>query len=368
MTPQTKIALLGCLVVGWTACRDFGSSSVGGTGGRPPTAAGAAGIAESGQNAGGSGKAFGGLSGHGGEHEGGGGADGGMGDGGNAGRRSAGGVSGGAGAVNSGGEADVAGDGSDQSSPARLSPSQIDGLTLWLEASEELCRRDANDQVESCSDQSSHANDAVQLDSQRRPTFVAKGSNGRPTLRFDDDPSALIVADNASLRFGTGDFAYLAVASWHNEEFEIDGYAGYGLVVAKQYKVSPYDGVVLYANFPSDGGPGSLPSMRRFAAQIEVVENVAISATNHVNDDTFRLYSARRVGGELQIYINGSLEGRTVIDGDGNVDAVGEDLVIGGYPGSPLRGEISEVVVIGGPLSDDDFAALQRGLLEKYAL
>jgi hypothetical protein len=108
--------------------------------------------------------------------------------------------------------------------------------------------------------------------------------------------------------------------------------------------------------------------MRRFAAQLQVVETVAFSYSNELNDNVFRLYVARRLGTDLELFINGILEGRSVITGQPNVDTLNEPLVIGGYHVQPLRGDVSELVVIGGALSDGEFHALQRGLMAKYEL
>jgi hypothetical protein len=74
------------------------------------------------------------------------------------------------------------------------------------------------------------------------------------------------------------------------------------------------------------------------------------------------------VGTDLELYINGALEGRTVITGQANVDALNEPLVLGGYDVQPLRGDISELIVIGGALTDTELQALQRGLMAKYEL
>jgi hypothetical protein len=247
-------------------------------------------------------------------------------------------------------------------------PSDLPGLALWLEATSALCTRDATEEVSRCADQSRNGNDAVQPESLRQPTFVPESSHDHATLRFDNDPSTLLVADHESLHFGGSDFSYLVVARWRNSPQAVSGYSGYGILLAKQYQWHPYFGVALYANFPSPGRPGDLPAMRRFAAQLEVVEAVALSYSNQLNDDIFRLYAARRVGSDLQLYVNGTLEGRSVITGQVNVDALNEPLVLGGNWSQPLRGDISEVVVIGGALSDGEFKALQRGLIAKYEL
>jgi hypothetical protein len=249
---------------------------------------------------------------------------------------------------------------------SQLVPSNIAGLALWLEATNSLCERDGMDEVSRCFDQSGHSNNATQSDSAQQPTFITTTPTGHPSLRFDDDPSTLLVANSDSLHFGEGDFTYLAVARWSNEEaLDLPSYGGYGILLAKQYKWGPrYEGLALYANYPA----GGQPSMRRFAAQLEAVENVVLSASNHLNDDVFRLYVARRVGADLQLYIDGASEGHTVITGVVNADALNEALNIGGYPGNPLRGDISELVVIGGSLTDAQLAALQRGLIAKYQL
>ena len=246
-----------------------------------------------------------------------------------------------------------------------LAPSEFAGLVLWLAVTSGSCSRNEEDQVSHCQDLSGYANHAVQSNTFAPPTFVAHTLTGHPTLRFDDEPSQLVVADDSSLQFGEGDFTCLVVARWRNQAEHREGYGGYGLLVTKQYRDWPFRGIAMYANFPS---PYDQPSMRRLAVQLEAVEAVAISNSNHLNDDAFRLYVARRVGSTVEARINGNAESRTPILNPANIDAVSQPLIIGGYLGTPLRGDVSEVVILAGSVDDDDLVRLERALMEKHAL
>lgn len=246
-----------------------------------------------------------------------------------------------------------------------LAPSEFAGLVLWLPVTAASCSRNEEDEVSHCQDLSGYGNDAVQSETFAAPTFIPETLTGHPTLRFDDEPSQLVVADDSSLQFGEGDFTWLVVARWRNHAVPSEGYTGYGLLVTKQYRYWPYSGIAMYANFPS---PYNQPSMRRLGVQLEAVETVALSNSHRLNDDAFRLYVARRVGSTLEARINGNAESRTPILGPANIDAVSQPLIVGGYLGSPLRGDVSEMVILAGSVDEEDLVRLERALMEKHSL
>jgi hypothetical protein len=246
-----------------------------------------------------------------------------------------------------------------------LLPSDFEGLALWLEATDDSCNYDEFDQVSLWSDGSGNANHAAQPSLTAQPTLLRSVLNGRGVLHFDDEPSTLSVPDSPSLRFAQGDFAYLFVMRWSNDHTPTQTYTGAGSVLAKVIAPYPYTGVAFFANQQSVYGA---PAMRRFALQMELGGPLALSYRDHLNDDVFRLYCARRVGSDVELRINGDFDARVELVDPLDVDAYGSSMSIGGWAGNQFRGDIAEIVVVGGSTSPQDFARLERGLMNKYAL
>lgn len=274
----------------------------------------------------------------------------------------------------------AAGQGGDSLVPAEeLAPNDFPTLVLWLEASEEACSVDVADNVWACRDGSSYGNDAFERPSYDVPKYARAVINGHAALHFEplfdsngDYPTTLQVADTQSMRFGADDFAYVVVMRWNNSEkvrfrtAYVYSYNGSGGILSKQNGVPPYNGIFLMANLPSpflgaDAGT-------RFAVQLSVDGPLAISYSDGLNDNAFRVYTLRRRGTDLALRINGDREGGTKLKP--NVDASGEDgaLLLGGVIGQPLRGDIAELVGLKGNFTDDELHALEQHLIVKYAL
>ncbi len=277
----------------------------------------------------------------------------------------------GAGGISDTGEAGMGGEVSGEGGaggapePTSIEPGDLEGLALWLEVSTDTCVRDAQDQVSSCADLSGNANHAAQADAALQPTFIAANLPSRPALRFDDEPSILLIADSPTLRFGEGDCTFMLVGRWRNDHLPTATYAGAGVMLAKQNQTFPYEGMVFFANYQSLYGA---PSMRRLGIQLALGGTLALSASGNLNDDVFRLYVARRVGQDLEVRINGAFEGRTRINEPTSIDGAGQPLILGGQVGYQLRGDISELVVIGGALPESDLVRLENGLRTKHGL
>ncbi|HKY35027.1 MAG TPA: hypothetical protein VJN18_03740 [Polyangiaceae bacterium] len=254
-----------------------------------------------------------------------------------------------------------------------LEPSAIEGLTLWLTAGKEWCSEVANHEVTSWTDRSSHHNDAKERRGVARPKYLEITLTGHPSLRFEAAPSNLVVPDHRSLRFGEGDFAYVVVARLRNDPqpaYDAHGeviYAGSGSILSKLEAPAPHRGIAMFANYPTpDHGS---QAYRRLAVQLSLGGVLTLSYTDRVNDDVFRVYTARRkAGSDIEIRINGEPEGRSMISGALDVSAEGSDLLIGGWGIQPFAGDISEIVALRGSIDDRQLAGLERGLLEKYRL
>jgi hypothetical protein len=270
-----------------------------------------------------------------------------------------------------GGSINAAGAAGDVVEP--LEPSAMEGLALWLTAGKEWCSEVDNHEVTSWVDRSGNHNDAKERPGVARPKFLEITLTGHPTLRFDAAPSNLAVPDHKSLRFGEGDFAYVVVARLRNDPqpaYGDDGqviYAGAGSILSKLEAPAPHRGIAMFANYPTpDHGA---QAYRRLAVQLALGGVLTLSYTDQVNDDVFRVYTARRkAGSDIEIRINGEHEGRSMISGALDVSAEGFELLIGGWGIQPFVGDISEIVALRGSVDDRQLAGLERGLFEKYRL
>lgn len=267
---------------------------------------------------------------------------------------------------------------------AAIDPASLKGagLVMWLQADE--CSLDSNDRVESCSDLSGADNDATQLDPVRRPLHQSLALNGHAALRFDgasSPPSAfaasiLRVEDNESLHFGRGDFAVVVVARWSNDPkviytvnngFATVHYAGYAGLIQKTEVNSPYTGISLFANYPL--GSVNVPTIPRFAAQLEFAKSVVFSTSTDLNDDSFRVLTAHRFDDDkLRVRINGQPQNLSQVSANLDLSAYYQPLLIGGQDAQPLRGDIVEVLVVKGATSDATLLGLETQLMQRYSL
>lgn len=281
------------------------------------------------------------------------------------------GASGGEGGV--GGESGVSSaSGGEGGAPVGLvEPDDFDGLVLWLKASS--CSFDSNLRVSSCPDESGLDNDAVAPAEERRPKLLATALNGHDCLEFDGgDPaptnvvaSRLSVADAASIRFGTDEVSVVLAARWRNPHHVTSTYGGYGGLLHKAEPISPFRGLAVFANYPASYAQ---QSVRRLAVQLELSTSLAFSYSVNLNDDEFRVYSARRAGERLEVRINGRSEGAAQVSPETDLSALGEPILIGGQDNAPLRGDIAEIVLIRGATTESMLAGLERGLMLKYGL
>ncbi len=277
-----------------------------------------------------------------------------------------------------GGEGGVSGEGQG-GAPILLLPSDFARLGLWLEADETHCLRDATDHVVQWGDQAEDAQNPANAVNERMPLFVAGVQAGHAVVHFEahtvapnaaEEPSLLVLADQGSLQLGSEDFAYVAVARWSNPLVRrLDGanplYEGVGTLLRKQEKFG-LKGVSLMANYVNDSSQGL--ALSRFAVDLGLDNGLALSSSIHLNNDVFRVVVARRVDAELSVRINGVKEGATQIEDDLELGAIGEDLYLGGVSARPFVGDIAEIVLIRGKLSDFSLTALERQLLRKYEL
>jgi hypothetical protein len=254
------------------------------------------------------------------------------------------------------------------------SPDDFAGLVLWLEATDTDCQVDEAGRIAHCFDKSGNLNDAVREELAHQPTFMENVFNGHGVVSFQprvveggpDEPKTMFVADAESLWLGTRDFLYAFVGSCTNPTSVDYLDYGYGTVLSKQDTFPPYSGVALISNYPSI--VPQAPSVPRFGFQVTTRGDFVLSQNVHLNDGIFRLHVGRRVGIELELRINGVVQGLARTTSVLDVSMLGQPVRIGGSPGSAFVGELAEILIVAGATSDDDVAALERGLMNKYGL
>lgn len=264
-----------------------------------------------------------------------------------------------------------------------VAPNRIDGLALWLIASSSNCTTVGDDQrVTRWADASGYGNDAMAENSGvQSPRLITGEANGYDVLRFTPLESAssyylperLVVPDDQSLHLAAGDFSVVLVGRYsnqatpkYNEGDDIVRYNGAGTFLAKQEHIFPYRGIYLAANYPGPFVP--VAAQTRLAIQLELGGALAFSYSDQLNDGTLRVYGVRRRSTDVGLFVNGVREGGTSATNIANLSAVAYPLVLGGEPGQPLKGEVAEIVMVKGAISDADFSGLGRYLMQKYGL
>lgn len=248
-----------------------------------------------------------------------------------------------------------------------LPPSAVSGLSLWLESSVTAFDT-SQSRISRWKDSSGNGNDAEEFDTALQPTLVANALNGFSTVEFPFKLANLVVADHPSLQFGTDPFTIAVVGEWHNVATPIKGqYGGFGQILAKVEQVLPFNGVVLFANFPQPYA--DVDAHRRFGVQLEFGRASLLSSSLNLNDGKVRLYVVqRRAAGLLEIRINGAPQGWAEIPPEINTSAPGNDLILGGNVYDRLDGSLAELVMFKGSVSDAELQGVEQYLMEKFGL
>lgn len=274
---------------------------------------------------------------------------------------------------------DGSGAAADEGGAPAVSPDALEGLVVWLSA-DDCTAGQTEGRAAHCSDSSKSKNDARQEVEFLQPTLLGNALRGHAVLKFDGfdgsdpgRPSVLLVADAPSLRFGTEDLFVAVVARWRNDptpQFdskEVPTYTGYGQILSKVNQDAPFLGIAMFANFPS--GYAHLAAFRRLGAQLSFGDTLALSYSTGLNDNAYRLYALRRSNGNwLELRINGTVEGGVRVPPELSLTAAGQPLAIGGVTGAPLRGDLAELVIVRGPVTDAELAGVEATLQRKYGI
>ena len=238
-------------------------------------------------------------------------------------------------------------------------------LVLWLDAAKGVTI--AGGLVTRWADQTTNQNHATQAIVLREPKLDPTAINNLPAVEFKSNVGTpqgnmLVLADSASLQWGTGDFLIAAVARFDNDPK--DGLvAGAATFYSKfRFNMNLYTGAILLGNAPGmpyqPGVALSLASMTQASAQ------------STYNDGTFRLYLGRRSGVLLELRVNGAQVGMMTTPSI-DVSASGSPATLGAEADANvlrLNGKIAELLACKGQIADGDLISLERYLTTKYGL
>lgn len=249
----------------------------------------------------------------------------------------------------------------DGADAAVVTPPSMAGIVLWLDGTRGV--QTSGDALTRWEDQSGLKNDAAPpATGSTAPVFVANAIGAAPAVRFDGT-SYLVIPDDASLQFGTGDFL-IAVVARHTTPVNVGW--GYGLFYIKNELPSPFTGPALLANTEE--------RTTQLAAQIAYHQATIETAQSGFNDGQPRVLVLRRRASagvaSLEIRVNGATAAITTGSAyAADISAPGRPVTLAGTPDMQnIVGDIAEVVAIKGAIPDSDVTALEGYLETKYSL
>lgn len=244
----------------------------------------------------------------------------------------------------------------------------VSGLVLWLNAGKGVSTNQGG--VDLWVDQSPAKNDAKQTIQNRRPTPVSNGINGLPTVHFDkgaqfnSNGQMLMIADSATMQWGTGDFFLIVVGRFDNA-INDGNTRGVGVFFTKQANATNFPGTFLSGNIPGNVNP----TLGLDFATSTAVGNFAITGTAY-NNNSAHAFAGQRVGTKIDLRVDSASLTTSTSSGN-DVSNVGTPVRIGADGDASffrLNGDISEIIAVKGVLSAQDQAGIQGYLKGKYAL
>jgi hypothetical protein len=240
-------------------------------------------------------------------------------------------------------------------------PRSLAGLVLWLDGTRGV--QTSGEAVTRWEDQSGLKNDAAPpATGSGAPVFVASAIGGAPAVRFDGT-NYLVLQDDASLQFGTGDYL-VAVVARHTTPIHVGW--GYGFFYVKAAIDLPFAGPALVAN--TEGGTTQI------AAQVLYHQAIIATAQSGLNDDQPRGFVMRRRASpglaSLDLRVNGAPSATSAGSAyAADVSAPGRPVFLGGSPNmQDIVGDVAEVVAVKGATADAEVIALEGYLETKYGL
>jgi hypothetical protein len=231
-------------------------------------------------------------------------------------------------------------------------------LLLWLRADAGVTA-DGSGLVSQWADQSGNGNHAVQADPGYQPTLVAGSLNGQPTLHFAGLTTTNFLDIPTSVLTAVGDLSVFVVA-----RFDTFGTPAFHTLLSEINPVStqpaPFDSYV-----SNVGGTAGRPIFLRGDGYVNSstagLTNV-VAATGYVLSYVVRGTNAAQ-------YLNGAFNGGVAVLA--GVDDWARPVRIGardGNAGTKLNGDLAEVMVVRGAVSDAERLAIHNNLGVKYGI
>jgi hypothetical protein len=269
------------------------------------------------------------------------------------------------------GDEDASAEPDELCSPAEIGEGHV---ALWLDAAYGVTT-DTQGHVQRWSDRSSHGHTAEPSGDALDWPLLATDSSGPPAVQFGHGATPgrvrrLRVADHASLRFGSGDYALLVALRYRNHTLTLPD-EDVGVVYMKVCNCEGYPGAALTANDNWGGILDGSPTRSSFAFQnAGHAAYVARSAVQGFNDDEVHVVVAKRLGGVLSVSVDGLPHAVALLPSANDISNAGTDVTIGAnayYENQALDGEIFELVVLAGAAARDvTIDRVARCLMRKH--
>lgn len=275
----------------------------------------------------------------------------------------------------SGGDTSSGGDSSTTDSTAPpFDPKSVTGLALWLKGDVGVTAN-GTQHVSVWADQSGNANNATETRDGLQPTLVAAGINGLPSIHFASAPcqtcssgfqgNDLLIADSATLEWGTGDFLVEVVARYTNDAKSATHDAFGALYIAIYGPPNAAtSGFGLYGNVFAE--PGDLATSTAIESFVWG-QPPATSSGSGYNNDAAHVFAIQRVGTALTVRVDGAATGTQNI---ASTDLGKNGGRLGGCENAQaqrLEGDIAEVIAVQGTLKGSDLAGIEGYLKSRYA-
>jgi hypothetical protein len=272
---------------------------------------------------------------------------------------------------------DASVDAPDATLDSGFSVGSVPGLVLWIEANHGVAT--AGNVVTQCSDQSPAGNNAVATGPSLPVTLTAPDfPDGLPGMTLGSPGGTpgtwqiLQIADNPSLQF-SADFLIETVVRVNA--------IGFGAVYEKQIpNVAPFAGIGMFlGNVAADGGPALMSWQVQFDDNRNLFGDASFLGPGADDVGNWRIYGVQRAGAMVSLRIDGQLNAQvdtlvgssTWLAGPISVQAVGEDLGLGGAPGRYLFEmpmDVAEVIAVTGTLSAPNLTSIEGYLGTKYGI
>ena len=241
-------------------------------------------------------------------------------------------------------------------------PISVSSAVLWLDSTYGVTTNGAS--VVMWNDRTAFGNGAS-ASPYYAPTLVTQAIGKLPGVHFSSTAATaqtLEIADAKSLQWGTSDYFIVVVARFSNDPNGGLVSGAPNLFWKSTFASQTGAGVALWGNVPLSNG-----TVTSGLVLLEDATDYAKDTTAY-HDGVARAYAARRVGGALQLRVNGVVTANESESSSVDVSAAGTPVTIGSIQTYfRLDGDLAEVIACESP-TDGEIAALDAYLATKYSL